>query len=295
MDSTFQVAREWGILPNVLCPTNETFEFLENVLKEVIDIFPGQYIHIGGDECPREQWNRSDFCHALMRQHGMQTFDELQTWFMRRISQFLQSHGRKAIGWDEIIDGGAVEGAVIMSWRGEEGGIAAAGKGNNVIMTPHRFFYLDYYQWRLRDQEPLAQGGYLPLSMVYMYDPVPNVLTDEQKKRILGAQGNLWTEYIKDFRHVEYMAYPRACAIAETTWTPADKKSYDQFLFRMREYIKDFRHVEYMAYPRACAIAETTWTPADKKSYDQFLFRMREYSKRLDIMNVNFARHFLGR
>ena len=254
LDTTFQVAREWGIFPNVMCPREETFSFLENILKEVMDIFPGQYIHIGGDECPREQWDRSDFCYALKKQLGLETFDQLQTWFMRRISRFLQNNGRTAIGWDEIIDGGEVEGAVIMSWRGEQGGITAAQKGKNVIMTPHRFCYLDYYQWRLRDQEPLAQGGYLPLSMVYMYEPVPAVLTIEQKNRILGAQGNLWTEYIKEFSHVEYMAYPRACAIAETTWTPADKKSYDQFLLRMREH-----------------------------------------SKRLDIMNVNFARHFIGR
>ena len=252
IDTTLQVAREWGVFPNVLCPREDTFRFLENVFTEIMSIFPSKYIHIGGDECPREQWQRSEFCQNLLKQLEYENYDQLQTWFMRRIVQFLQSQGRLAIGWDEIIDGGAIEGAIIMSWRGEQGGIISAQKGNNVIMTPHRFCYLDYYQWRNRNEEPLAIGGYLPLSIVYQYDPIPKELTDDQKKRILGSQGNLWTEYIKDFKHVEYMAYPRACAIAEVTWTPVDKKSYPQFLMRLREY-----------------------------------------SKRLEILNVNFARHML--
>ena len=252
IDSTFEVAGYWGILPNVLCPREETFKFLENIMDEVMSIFPGKYIHIGGDECPREQWKRSEICNNLLKQNGYENYDQLQTWFMRRMVQYLQSHGRQVIGWDEIIDGGTIDGATIMSWRGEQGGITAAQKGNNVIMTPHRYCYIDYYQWRMRDEEPLAQGGYLPLSMVYQYDPVPKELNDEQKKRILGSQGNLWTEYISDFKYVEYMVYPRACAIAEITWTPANKKSYNQFLIRLREY-----------------------------------------SKRLEILNVNFARHML--
>jgi len=253
-DGAFEVAREWGILPNVLCPREDTFTFIENVLREVMNIFPSKYIHIGGDEVVKEQWQRSEFCRNLMIQNNLQTFEQLQTWFMRRIAQFVQSRGRQAIGWDEIIDGGNIPGAVIMSWRGEQGGITAARNGNYAIMTPHRFVYFDYYQWRLRDEEPLAQGGFLPLSMVYMFEPVPQGLTDEQRKFILGAQGNVWTEYIKEIRHLEYMTYPRACALAEVVWTPADKRSYPQFLSRLREY-----------------------------------------SIRLEIMNVNFARHFIGR
>ena len=252
IDSVFQVRGDWGIFPNVLCPREETFTFIENILDEIMNIFPGKYIHIGGDECPREQWQRSDFCKNLMKQYNYEHYDQLQTLFMRRISDYIKSCGRYAIGWDEIIDGGAIEGATIMSWRGEQGGITAAKHGNNVIMTPHRNCYFDYYQWRLRDEEPLAQGGYLPLSMVYQYDPVHKELTDSQKQFILGTQANLWTEYIKDFRHVEYMAYPRVCAIAEVAWTPVDKKSYNNFLIRLREY-----------------------------------------SKRLEIMNVNFAKHML--
>ena len=252
IDTTLQVAREWGVFPNVLCPREDTFRFLEDILTEIMTIFPGKYIHIGGDECPRDQWKRSEFCQNLINELGYENYDQLQTWFMSRIVKYLQLHGRHAIGWDEIIDGGAIEGAIIMSWRGEQGGIISAQKGNDVIMTPHRFCYLDYYQWRNREQEPLSIGGYLPLSVVYQYDPVPKQLTDEQKKRILGSQGNLWTEYIKDFKHIEYMAYPRACAIAEVTWTLVDKKSYNNFLMRLREY-----------------------------------------KRRLEILDVNFARHML--
>ena len=250
----FEVAREWGVFSNLLCPREDTFLFLERILNEVMNIFPGKYIHIGGDECPKEQWKKSEFCHNTKIQNGLYTDDQLQTWFMRRVARFVQNRGRQVIGWDEMIDGGDIAGAVIMSWRGEQGGIAAAQKGNDVIMTPHSYCYFDYYQWSRRNEEPLAQSGYLPLSKVYMYDPVPKELTDEQKQFIIGAQGNLWTEYITDRRQVEYMTYPRACALAEGTWTPLEQKSYIQFLNRLREH-----------------------------------------SKRLEMLNVNFARHFLSR
>jgi hexosaminidase len=171
---------------------------------------------------------------------------------MRRIAHYIQFRGRQVIGWDEMLDGGNIAGATIMSWRGEDGGVTAARKGNNVIMTPHNYCYLDYYQSANRNVEPLAQGGYLPLSKVYQYEPVPKELTDDEKHYILGAQGNLWTEYIPDHRQAEYMAYPRACALSEVVWTPMNQKSYSQFLNR--------------------------W---------------REHSKRLQMLNVNFARHTL--
>jgi hexosaminidase len=215
-------------------------------------IFPGKYIHIGGDECPKEQWQKSEFCHNTKVQNYLHTDEQLQTWFMRRIAGYVQSHGRQVIGWDELLDGGDITDAVIMSWRGEQGGVTAAGKGNSVIMTPHRYCYLDYYQWNQRNKEPLAANGHLPLSMVYQYEPVPKELADDQKQYILGAQGNLWTEYIKDRRQIEYMIFPRALALSEVSWTPADQKSYSQFLNR--------------------------W---------------REYSKRLEMLNVNFAKHNL--
>jgi hexosaminidase len=251
---SFEVAREWGVFPNILCPREDTFLFLERLMSEVMQIFPGKYIHIGGDEVPKEQWEKTEFCKNLMIQNDLYTYEQLQTWFMRRIAQYVQSYGRKAIGWDELLDGGNIAGAIIMSWRGEKGGITAASKGNYVIMTQHDYCYLDYYQWTKRDEEPLANGRNLPLSRVYTYEPVPKGLPDGQKQYILGVQGNLWTEYIPNMRHAEYMAYPRACALAEVAWTPADKKAFNLFLNRFREH-----------------------------------------GKRLDVMNVNFARHHFGK
>jgi len=254
LESKFEVARDWGVFSNLLCPREDSFLFLERILIEVMNIFPGKYIHIGGSECLKEQWQKSEFCRNTKIQNGLYTDDQLQTWFMRRLAEFVQSHGRQVIGWDEMLDGGDITDATVMSWRSEQEGIAAAQKGNNVIMTPQRHCNFDTYQWRIRNEEPLAQGGYLPLSTVYMYNPVPKELDDDQKQYIIGAQGNLWTEYIPDRRQAEYMTYPRACALAEVVWTPAERKSYPHFLNRLREH-----------------------------------------SKRLEIMNVNFARHFLSR
>lgn len=250
---SFEVAREWGIFNNVYCPKEETFEFLERVLHEVMNIFPGKYIHLGGDECVKERWQQSEYCYNLKLQNGLHSNEQLQTWFIRRIAHYVNAHGRQIIGWDEILDGGDIPGATVMSWRGEQGGSKAAQNGYDAIMTPHRYCYFDYYQWRNRNREPLAAPGYLPLSMVYTYNPVPKDITEQQAKHILGVQGNLWTEYVTEKRQLEYMAYPRACALSEVGWTPLELKSYDHFLFRLREH-----------------------------------------SKRLEILNVNFARHFLG-
>lgn len=249
--SSFEVARDWDFFSNLLCPREDTFLFLESMLTEIMNIFPGKYIHIGGRECPKEQWQKSEFCRNTKIQNGLRTDEQLHTWFMSRIANFIQSNGRQVIGWDELLDGGDVSGATIMSWRGEQGGIDAAQKCYNVIMASHRF---DYYQWNRRNEEPLAQGGYLPLSMVYMNEPMSKELTNDEKQYIIGIQGNIWTEYIAQVR---------------------------QF--------------EYMAYPRACALAETAWTPINKKSYPLFLNRLREHSKRLDMLNVNYAQHFLVR
>lgn len=252
--NTFEVARDWGVFPNLFCPKEETFRFLERVLYEVMSVFPSKYIHVGGDECKKDQWQNSEYCQILKMQNGLQTDEQLQTWFIRRIADYVAYFGRQIIGWDEVIDGGEIPGATIMSWRGEQGGIAAAQKGHDAIMTPHRYCYFDYYQWRIRKDEPLAAPGYIPMSMVYMYNPVPKELSKEQTKHILGCQGNLWTEYIPNMRQAEYMAYPRACALGEVNWSTEESKSYDGFLARLREH-----------------------------------------SKRLDILNVNYARHFLGK
>ncbi len=229
----FEVFREWGIVEDILCAgKEETFKLLEDVLTEVTELFPGEYIHIGGDEAPKTRWKICSDCQRRIREEGLKDELELQSYFIRRIEKFLLSKGRKIIGWDEILEGGIAPEATIMSWRGTAGGIEAARQKHNVIMTPTQYAYLDYYQAE-PEGEPLSIGGYVPLEKVYSFDPVPAELNDDEKKYILGFQGNLWTEYIADQGHLEYMAYPRAFAIAETGWSPILKKDFNDFLGRL--------------------------------------------------------------
>ncbi|NUQ22604.1 MAG: beta-N-acetylhexosaminidase [Saprospiraceae bacterium] len=231
--SPYEVATKWGVFEDVFCPTPQTFEFLENVLTEVIALFPGKYIHIGGDECPKKSWEESAFCQDLMKKEGLKDEHELQSYFIRRMEKFINSKGKKIIGWDEILEGGLAPDATVMSWRGTEGGIAAAKQRHDVIMTPTTYCYLDYYQSKDQKNEPLGIGGYLPLDSVYSFNPTPAVLNAEEAKHILGAQGNVWTEYIKTPEHLEYMAYPRAIAIAEMTWTPQEMRQFPDFQNRL--------------------------------------------------------------
>lgn len=233
----FEAATKWGIFEDVYCPKEETFEFLENVLTEVIALFPSEYIHIGGDECPKTRWKSCAHCQALIQKEGLKDEHELQSYFIRRIERFLNSKGRQIIGWDEILEGGLAPNATVMSWRGIRGGIAAAKQGHKVIMTPTSHCYLDYYQ-DISPSEPLAIGGYLPLEKVYSYEPVPEELTPEEARFILGAQGNVWTEYIPTTEKVEYMAFPRAIAIAELTWTPKEKKNFNDFAVRLARHFE---------------------------------------------------------
>ncbi len=229
----FEVFTSWGVVDDVYCAgKEETFNFLENVLSEVIDLFPGKYIHIGGDECPKARWEKCPLCQKRMKDEGLKDEHELQSYFIQRIEKFLASKGRKIIGWDEILEGGLAPEATVMSWRGTSGGIAAAKQKHDVIMTPNKYVYLDYYQCEPEGQ-PLAIGGYLPLERVYSYNPMPSELTPEEQKYILGIQGNVWTEYIPTPEHMEYMAFPRAFAIAETGWTPERLKDFDDFLSRL--------------------------------------------------------------
>ncbi|MBK7338446.1 MAG: beta-N-acetylhexosaminidase [Saprospirales bacterium] len=227
-----EVATTWGVFEDVLCPKEETFEFLENVLLEVMDLFPGPYIHIGGDECPKVQWKESPFCQELIAREGLKNEEGLQSYFIRRIDQFLSSHGRKLIGWDEILEGGLSPNATVMSWRGTEGGIAAARAGHDAIMAPTSHCYFDYYQSR-RPSEPVAIGGFTPLEKVYSFEPLPAELSPEEARHILGAQGNVWTEYIATPEQVEYMAFPRAFALAEVLWSPTEVRNYESFLDRL--------------------------------------------------------------
>lgn len=233
----FEVATEWGVEDNVLCPKEETIRFMEDVLSEVIELFPGKYIHVGGDEVPKVSWKQSEYCQQLMKKEGLKDENELQSYFIKRIETFLYSKGKTMIGWDEILEGGLAPNATVMSWRGVDGGIEAARMDHDVVMTPGKFCYFDHYQGNPKF-EPLAIGGYVPVDKVYSYEPVPDSLTDEQKTHILGAQGNLWTEYIADFNHVEYMAFPRICALAEVVWSPKENRNYADFQSRLLEHFK---------------------------------------------------------
>lgn len=230
------VLTTWGVSDEVFCPNEVTFEFLENVLLEVMDIFPSTYIHIGGDECPKVRWEQSRFCQDLIKRENLKDEHGLQSYFISRMEKFLNSHGRQIIGWDEILEGGLAPNATVMSWRGTDGGITAARQKHDVIMAPTDFCYLDYYQSQ-DPGEPISIGGYLPLDKVYSFNPDPIELTPEEHKHILGVQGNLWTEYIHDMPHVEYMVFPRACAIAEIGWTPQAMRNYDDFVSRLSVHL----------------------------------------------------------
>lgn len=234
-------ATKWGVFEDIYCPTETTFAFLENVLTEVMALFPSEYIHIGGDEAPKIQWEESTFCQKLMAEEGLADESELQAYFIRRIEKFLNQNGRQLIGWDEILEGGLAPNATVMSWRGEQGGIEAAKAGHDVVMTPTTHCYFDYYQSDHPD-EPLAIGGYLPLEKVYNYHPVPDELSDQEAQHILGTQGNLWTEYIPTPEQAEYMAYPRMMALAEVAWTgDPERKDFEDFIRRLRPQIMTLR------------------------------------------------------
>lgn len=251
---------------DILCAGNDsTFTFLEDVLSEVISLFPSKYIHIGGDEADKTRWKECPKCQARIKAEGLKDEKELQSYFIKRIEKFLVSKNRKLIGWDEILEGGLPQEATVMSWQGLEGGIAAARQGHDVIMTPGSYCYFDRYQGDPKT-EPKAIGGYLSLKKVYSYEPVPGELTKDQFKYILGAQGNLWTEYIPTPEHAEYMAVPRMIALAEVTWTPKNMKSWPDFRSRMNNEFKrlDLLHVNYCKGTDKLEIA--TWFDKSSQS-----------------------------
>jgi hexosaminidase len=231
-----------GLWPisDVYCPGNEAvFAFLEDVLDEVLALFPSKIIHIGGDEVDKSRWKVCPKCQARMKAEGLKSEEELQSWFVRRIETYLNAHGRTLMGWDEILEGGLAPNAAVMSWRGFEGGIAAAKAGHPVVMTPTSFCYFDYLQGD-PTLEPPGIGGHLPLSKVYAFEPVPEGLTPEEAGRIIGAQANLWTEYVATPSHAEYMIFPRVAAMAETAWTPAAGKSWPDFLRRLTVQLRRY-------------------------------------------------------
>ena len=238
----------WGVHKEVYCAGNEeTFDFLENVLEEVSQVFPGPYIHIGGDECPKTRWAECEKCQKRIADEGLKDEHELQSYFIKRIEKILEKFGKRLVGWDEILEGGLAPNAVVHSWRGMDGGIEAANAGHEVIMSPTTHVYFDYYQSEDRENEPLAIGGYLPLSKVYEFEPVPDKIDRDKRHLILGGQANLWTEYIPTAKQAEYMLLPRVCALAEAVWSPKNKKDYAGFIDRLGDHLKrlDRKNLNY--------------------------------------------------
>lgn len=232
----FEVRQIWGISDDIYCAGNDSvFTFLQDVLTEVMALFPSKYIHIGGDEAPKVRWEQCPKCQRRIKEEGLKDEHELQSYFIQRIEKFLNSKGRRIIGWDEILEGGLAPNAAVMSWRGTKGGIEAARQNHDVVMTPTDYCYFDYYQGDPAT-EPLAIGGFLPLEKVYSYEPLPEELTPEQSHHILGAQGNVWTEYMKTPEMVEYMALPRMCALAEVDWSVREQRDEKDFLHRMEDH-----------------------------------------------------------
>ncbi|NOW95101.1 glycoside hydrolase family 20 protein [Mucilaginibacter sp. SG564] len=230
----YKAATYWGIFDDVYCAGNErTFTFLQNVLDEVLPLFPSRYIHIGGDECPKTKWKTCPKCQQRIKDEHLKDEHELQSYFIGRMEKYLNSKGRQIIGWDEILEGGLAPGATVMSWTGEEGGIAAAKLHHNAIMTPEKYVYLDYYQ-SLYPSEPLAGGGYTPLSKVYNYEPITKELSDDEAKYIKGVQANAWSEYLASTAQAEHQIFPRILALSEIGWTTKGNKSYSNFLKHLR-------------------------------------------------------------
>jgi hexosaminidase len=254
-----EVATTWGIFPELYSPTESTLRFLQDVLVEVMDIFPSPLIHLGGDEAIKDQWQASPLVQERIRELGLKDEHELQSWFMTRMGTFLQQHGRAFIGWDEILEGGLPNGAAVMSWRGREGGIAAALAGHDVVMTPCAEVYLDYYQSN-DPAEPLAIGGYIPLDKIYQFEPVPAELTPEQAEHILGAQGNLWSEYVTTPAHLEYMLFPRLLALAEVTWLArGQERDFADFRQRLSRHEERLSHLQVRFRPVASWEQEHTF------------------------------------
>ena len=243
----YEVCPRWGVFEDVLCIGNDkTMQFLEDVMSEIIEIFPSEYVHIGGDEAPRDRWKECPKCQARIKAEGLKADknhtaeDRLQSYCMTRIEKFLNSKGRRIIGWDEILEGDVAPNATVMSWRGASGGIKAAQMGHDVIMAPNTYCYFDYYQTADTKDEPLGIGGYVPIEKVYSLDPTFD-LNEEQKKHIIGAQANLWTEYIATTEHGEYMVLPRMAALAEVQWTQPEKKDFKDFTTRLASLMKFYQ------------------------------------------------------
>ena len=238
-----EVATKWGVFDEVYCPKESTFKFLEDVIDEVVELFPGKYIHIGGDEAPKTNWKNCEYCQKLIKKEGLKDEHGLQSYFIARMEKYINSKGKQIIGWDEILEGGLAPNATVMSWRGTSGAVQAAKEGHDVILTPGSHCYFDHYQSE-NENEPLAIGGFLPLEKVYHFNPIPEELTDKEATYVLGAQGNVWTEYMQTEKQVEYMAFPRAVALSEVLWSSPEHKNYQDFIHRLEQYQKRLDQLE---------------------------------------------------
>lgn len=248
----YEVWTQWGVSEDVLCVgKDQTLKFVEDVLNEVMDLFPSEMIHIGGDECPKSRWEECPTCQAKIKELGLETDDHhsaeerLQSHFISQVEKIINDRGRKLIGWDEILEGGLAPNATVMSWRGMAGGIEAAKQGHDVVMTPNSHLYFDHYQSTDVSRDPLAIGGYSPVERVYSLEPVPSVLSKKQRKHILGAQANLWTEYIPVFEHAQFMVLPRMAALSEVQWMDPENKKYEDFLQRLLKLIEIYKVNDY--------------------------------------------------
>ena len=235
----YKVEGTWGVFDNVFCAGKDsTFQFLQDVLDEVLPLFPGKYIHVGGDECPKTNWKKCPLCQSRIKAEGLKDEHQLQSYFIQRMEKYINTKGKKMIGWDEILEGGLAPNATVMSWRGEEGGIEAAKQNHDVIMTPGGWVYFDHAQNEKEDS--LTIGGYLPLQKVYGYEPIPKQLSAAQAKHILGGQANLWTEYITNLSKIEYMIFPRMSALSEVLWSPKNKRDWKLFQSRLQQQYKRY-------------------------------------------------------
>jgi hexosaminidase len=235
--------KRWTANERVLAPRPQTVTFMQNALTEVMELFPSRHIHIGGDEANIDHWRKSEEMQAMIREMNLKDEEGLHSWFIRQMDSFLTSHGRQLVGWDEILQGGLAPGAVVMSWRGEAGGITAAQAGHDVVMAPTSHTYFDYYQGPAK-REPKAIGGFIPLEKVYQYEPIPAALTADQARHVLGGQAQLWGEFIANQDHRMYMTYPRAAAMAEILWSPRQDRDYKAFKVRLRKHLERLKRMK---------------------------------------------------
>ncbi len=256
-----QVQQTWGVFTDVFAPTEKTFGFLQDVIDEVLPLFPSKYIHIGGDESPKDAWKRSEFAQKLIKEKGLKDEHGLQSYFVQRMEKYINSKGRQIIGWDEILEGGLAPNATVMSWRGEEGGIAAAKQKHNVIMTPGAYVYFDHAQ--TKSQDTLTIGGYLPVQKTYGYEPIPKELAADEYKYVLGAQANLWTEYITNWPKVEYMVFPRMSALSEVLWSEKSARDWNDFEPRLKQQL--LRYDLWKANYSKAFLTEPVETEPEKK------------------------------